>query len=105
MALNEFLTGLTTFFKIMDLFYLVLTALVVIYVICFRLRFNLDHSGYIILLTQLAVFTLRFIGDRLDVTQPLTLWFQPAVVYGGYIFNEVVLSFFVFEMKNVQLRI
>ena len=97
------LQELTTFYKIMNIIYFAIIFFAEFYVICFSLRFKLDLTGYIILLTQLAIFSMRLMTDGYNNTNIEETWAQSTIIIGGYVLNELIFFFFVFEMKYLKV--
>jgi len=101
---NKPLQELTNFYKTMNIIYFAIIFFAEFYVICFSLRFKLDLTGYIILLTQLAIFSMRLMTDGFNNTNIKETWAQSTIIIGGYVLNEVIFFFFVFEMKYLKVR-
>jgi len=74
---------LAAMYTVMNIIFFTTIFISEIYVICFRLCFKLDRAGYIILLTQLAVISMRLFIDEYDNEDIEDTWFQSTILIGG----------------------
>jgi hypothetical protein len=74
---------LTTMYTVMNIIFFTTIFISEIYVICFQLCFKFDRAGYIILLTQLAVISMRLFIDEYDNQDIEDTWFHSTIFIGG----------------------
>ena len=99
LIINKIMENIENFYQIMNLSFFVITLILEVYVIGWRLRFKMDMAAYFILITQLLVM-----ASRIFLSQNST-FFQPMLVVIAWFIVESTLYFFVFEMKQIWIKI